>query len=67
MLDEWLKDGGEQLLKGKEEKIAKLVAEFETEQETGSELFVDSICNVGLVCNKTQAVMFDKENLYLVA
>ena len=66
-VDEWLKDGGEQLLKGKEERIAKLVAEFETKQETGSELFVDSIRNVGLVCNQTQAVMFDKENLYLVA
>ena len=66
-VDEWLKNGGEQLLKGKDEKIAKLVAKFETEQETGSELFVESIRNVGLVCNKTQAVMFDKENLYLVA
>lgn len=66
-VDEWLKDGGEQLIKGKEERIAKLVAEFDAEQDTGSELFVDSIRNVELVCNKTQAVMFDKENLYLVA
>ena len=66
-VDEWLKNGGEQLLKEKDERIAKLVAKFETEQETGSELFVESIRNVGLVCNKTQAVMFDKENLYLVA
>lgn len=66
-VDEWLKNGGNQLLKGKEEKIAKLVAEFETKQETGSELFVDSIRNVKAVCNETQAVLFDKENLYLVA
>jgi len=65
-VDEWLKDGGEQLLKGKEERIAKLVAEFETKQETGSELFVDSIRNVKTVCNETQAIMFDKEYLYLV-
>lgn len=66
-VDNWLKDGGEQLLKGKEEKIAKLVAELETKQETGSELFVDSIRNVKTVCNETQAIMFDKENLYLIA
>lgn len=65
-VDEWLKDGGEQLLKGKEERIAKLVSEFETKQETGSELFVDSIRNVKTVCNEIQAVMFDKENLYLI-
>ena len=66
-VDEWLKDGGEHLLKGKEEKIAKLVAAFETKQETGSELFIDSIRNVRMVCNETEAIMFDKENLYLVA
>lgn len=66
-VDEWLKDGGAQLLKEKEEKIAKLVAEFETRQDTGSELFVESVRNVKTVCNETQAIIFDKENLYLVA
>ena len=66
-VDDWLKDGGEQLLKGKEEKIAKLVSEFETQQETGSEMFEDSIRGVRAICNETQAIMFDKENIYLVA
>ena len=66
-VDEWLKDGGEHLLKDKEERIARLVAEFEKRQDTGSELFVDSIRNVGTVCNDTQAIMFDKDYLYLVA
>ncbi len=65
-VDEWLKDGGEQLLRTKEERIAKLVAEFETRQDTGSELFVDNIRNVKTVCNETQAVLFDKDNLYLI-
>ncbi len=65
-VDEWLKDGGEQLLRAKEERIAKLVAEFETRQDTGSELFVDNIRNVKTVCNETQAVLFDKDNLYLI-
>lgn len=67
LVDDWLKDGGEQLLKGKEEKIAKLVSEFETQQETGSEMFEDSIRCVRAICNETQAIMFDKENVYLVA
>lgn len=67
LVDDWLKDGGEQLLKGKEEKIAKLVSEFETQQETGSEMFEDSIRCVRAICNETQAIMFDKENIYLVA
>ena len=67
LVDDWLKDGGEQLLKGKEEKIAKLVSEFETQQETGSEMFEDSIRGVRAICNETQAIMFDKENIYLVA
>ena len=66
-VDEWLKNGGEQLLKGKDERIAKIVAEFEHRQDTGSELFVESIRNVETICNETQAVLFDKEYLYLVA
>ena len=66
-VDEWLKNGGEQLLKGKDERIAKIIAEFEHRQDTGSELFVESICNVEAVCNETKAVLFDKEYLYLIA
>ena len=66
-VDEWLKDGGEQLLKDKADRSARLVAEFEKRQDTGSEIFVDSIKNVGLVCNGTEAIMFDKDYLYLVA
>ncbi len=66
-VDGWLRDGGEHLLKDKEERIARLVAEFEKKQDTGSEFFVDSIRNVGTVCNETQAIMFDKDYLYLVA
>ena len=53
--------------KKSEEKIAKLVSEFETQQETGSEMFEDSIRGVRAICNETQAIMFDKENIYLVA
>jgi len=66
-VDEWLKDGGERLLKEKEERITKLVAEFETSQDAGSEIFIDNIKNISTVCNGTQAVLFDKDNLYLVA
>lgn len=66
-VDDWLRDGGDQLLKKKEDRIAKIVEEFETRQETCSELFIDSIRNVQTVCNETQAIIFDKEYLYLVA
>lgn len=66
-VDEWLKDGGEMLLKGKDEKVAKLVAAFDERQDTGYELFVDSIRNVETVCNDTNGMLFDNENLYLLA
>ena len=64
-VDDWLKDGGEFLLKEKEERISKIVARFETIQDTGSDLFADSIQSVKLLCNNTHAIMFDQENLYL--
>lgn len=66
-VDEWLKNGGEQLLKGKDKKVAKIVAQFTERQDTGSELFVDTIRNVEAICNNTQGVLFDKEYLYLIA
>lgn len=66
-VDEWLKEGGEHLLEGKDQRIAKIVSQFENRQDTGSELFVDSIRNVETVCNNTQGVLFDKEYLYLIA
>lgn len=65
-VDDWLKDSGNQLLRDKEKKIAQLVSAFESEQETGSELFIDSIRNVESICNDMQAIMFDKDYLYLV-
>lgn len=65
-VDEWLKDSGEQLLKNKDEKMARIAASFEQKQDTGSELFVDSIRYVKTVCNETRAVAFDQDNLYLV-
>lgn len=65
-VDEWLKDSGEQLLKNKDEKMARIAASFEQKQDTGSELFVDSIRYVGTVCNETRAVAFDRDHLYLV-
>ena len=66
-VDEWLIEGGEQLLKGKDEQAAKIVRQFEECLDTGSELFADSIRNVETVCNHTQGVLFDKEYLYLIA
>lgn len=66
-VDEWLIGNGELILKNKDDKIAKLVDEFATKQENGSEIFAESIENVGTVSNETQAFMFDKEYLYLVA
>ena len=65
-VDEWLKDSGEQLLKNKDEKMAMIAASFEQKQDTGSELFVDSIRYVETVCNETRAVAFDRDHLYLV-
>ena len=64
-VDEWLQDGGDKLLKGNDEKITKTIAMFTTEEKIGSELFVDSIKNVGMISNMTTDILFDGEALYL--
>ena len=66
-VDEWLIENGEQILQAKEDKITKTVEEFFEEQDKGSQIFVDSILNVMAISNETQAFMFDKDYLYLVA
>ena len=66
-VDDWLIGNGELILQNKDDKIAKLVDEFATKQENGSEIFAESIENIGTASNETQAFMFDKEYLYLVA
>ena len=65
-VDEWLKDGGDLLLKNKDEKANKLLAAFDERRDPGCELFVDSIRNVETVCNDTTGILFDSENLYLI-
>ncbi len=66
-MSDWFKNSSEKLLKDKENKIARLIAEFETSRGDGGELFLDSIRNVEVICNKTEALMFDKDYIYLVA
>ena len=66
-VDEWLIENGEQLLQGKEDKIKNIVEGFYEKQDKGSQIFVDSIQNVMAVSNETEAIMFDRDYLYLVA
>ena len=66
-VDEWLIENGEQILQAKEDKITKTVEGFFEEQDKGSQIFVDSILNVMAISNETQAFMFDRNYLYLVA
>ena len=64
-VDEWLQNSGDMLLKGNDEKVAKTMAMFTAEEQIGSELFVDSIKNVGMISNKTTDILFDGDALYL--
>lgn len=64
-VDEWLQDSGDKLLQGNDEKVAKTVAMFTIEEKTGSEIFVDSIKNVGTISNQTKDILFDSDALYL--
>ncbi len=64
-VDEWLQDGGDKMMKGNDEKIAKIVALFAGSEETGGEIFVDCIRNVGIISNHTTDVLFDGDTMYL--
>ena len=64
-VDEWLQEGGEKLLKGNDKKVARTAAMFIADDNNGSKLFVDSIKNVAVICNKTTDILFDGEALYL--
>ena len=64
-VDEWLQESGERLLKGKETKAEKAAALFSADEQTGSEIFADSIRNVSMISNRTTDILFDGEALYL--
>lgn len=64
-VDEWLQAGGEQLLKGNNEKAAKAMQFFAGNAETDGEIFIDSIRNVGIISNHTTDMLFDGDALYL--
>ena len=64
-VDEWLQESGERLLKGNDEKAARVETLFGSEEKIGSEAFVDSIRNVAAISNQTTDVLFDGEALYL--
>ena len=64
-VDEWLQNSGEKLLVGNDEKVARTMAMFAVEEKIGSEVFVDSIRNVGVISNQTTDILFDNDTLYL--
>lgn len=66
-VDNWLQDGGDKLLHGNDEKVAKTVAMFTVEEKIGSEIFVDSIKNVKVISNQTTDIFIDGDAFYLAA
>lgn len=62
-VDEWLQNSGEKLLKGNDAKVEKTAALFSGSEETGSQLFVESIQNVSFINNKATAIQFDGESI----
>ena len=64
-VDQWLQNSGEKLLQSNDEKIARTVSMFTAEEKIGSEIFIDSIKNVGVISNQTKAIMFDGDALYI--
>ncbi len=64
-VDDWLQSSGEKLLQGNDEKVARTMTMFAVEEKVGSEVFIDSIRNVGIISNKTTDILFDNDALYL--
>ena len=64
-VDGWLRNGGDKLLKDNDKKVSRVVSWLNTEEKTGSELFVDSIRNISMISNQTTDILFDGEALYL--
>ncbi len=64
-VDEWLQAGGEQLLKGNDEKAAKALLHFAGNAEIDGDIFIDCIRNVGIISNHTTNMLFDGDALYL--
>ena len=50
---------------GNDEKVARTMAMFAVEEKIGSEVFIDSIRNVGVISNQTTDILFDNDTLYL--
>lgn len=64
-VDEWLKKGGQKLIDGQDKKVDKTTALFNPQEETGSEMFVDSIRNMDRISNHTTGMIFDNDTLYI--
>lgn len=64
-VDEWLQDSGDKLLRGNDEKAQRIMQLFTVEDELVTETFVDSIRNVGVICNQTTGILIDGDALYL--
>ena len=66
-VDEWFRNAGEKLLQDNDKKIENTVALFAVDDNTGSEAFVDSIKNVGIIANHTTDILFDENTIYLAS
>lgn len=64
-VDEWLQSSGNKLLKDNEKSAEKTAARFDIEAEIGTEMFVESIKCVNIICNQTTGVLFDNDAIYI--
>lgn len=64
-VDEWLQENGQKLIEGQENKATRIAEMFNSQQEIGSEMFVDGIRNMDMISNHTSDFLFDKDMLYI--
>ena len=64
-VDEWLIENGSQLENSNLKKIEAVLKQFAEYENSGSDVFVESIQNVDRICNHTFDILSDGENLYL--
>ena len=63
--DKWLEESGEKLLKDTDAKGERLGAFFSANEEPGSEVFEDSIRDIGTIRNRTRGIVIRGDALYL--
>lgn len=66
-VDEFFQDSGSFLQKNAKDMKKKVVKQFASLNNPGTNIFLDKLDDMILIYNHTNQICFDKENVYLIA